>query len=521
MYKKLLVLNPIKIIIIIITCVYCKSPTITNAATANTINKSASLHTTVIDSNFINQYCVNKQLNTTIQQELLQFYKLNNYKSAWVVNDTLTPDAMSYYNLIQLHRVLLSNSRLQSKSLDSALILYEKTKNLTAANIPLVDVLLTYTYLITAPTIYTGYITTPATYKWYIPKPSINYVNLLLTQQRTHNFTHNVPYEQLLLQLQYYTTLNSRNILPIIPMQATSIIIDSNAIQYKLLKQYLYLVQDYKSTDTTTLGNATLIVALKSFQTRMGIDTTGLLNKQTLSQLNIPLTQRINTIKLNLERLRWLPTVNNGIVVNIAGFNLKVLGNGKQVWYTNVIVGRASKRSVIFTANLAQVILNPYWNIPRSIVNNEISGKQRRNRNYLRNNNMEYSNGNIRQKPGSDNALGAVKFIFPNPYNIYLHDTPTKLLFNKTNRALSHGCIRVYNPIYLATYLLQNYTSFNINLIDTVMATNKETPVPIIGTYPVYITYYTTWVTSNGKLHFASDVYGYDAPLAKAIEAIK
>ena len=473
--------------------------------------------THLIDSAFILQYCHTLNVSSTLQLQVLQFYALNNYNSAWVDNDTLTNIAKAYYSRLQQHSVLLGTSKLKHNALDTLLTQYLLSKSIPNNTIPILDVQFTITYLLTQPVMYGGYISTPSTLKWYIPKPIINYVQLLHSLVSNKMKTSTTAYDLLLNQLQLYTNLKLNYTQPIFNFKVDSIVVDSSVVQYKQLKQYLFLLQDYSSTDTSTLGTPALITAIKSFQYRMGIDSTGKLNALTINQLNIPLEARINTIKINLERMRWLPPIYNGILVNIADYNLQVMANDKPVWYSKVIVGSVSKKSVIFTANLTQVILNPYWNIPRSIVNNEINGKLRRNPNYLRNNNMEYSNGNIRQKPGSDNALGDVKFIFPNPYNIYLHDTPTKLLFNQTNRALSHGCIRVYNPMYLAQYLLQHYSSFDLALLDSVMATHQETPIHVTSTYPVYIAYFTSWVAGNGKLHFANDIYHYDAPLALAM----
>jgi len=164
-----------------------------------------------------------------------------------------------------------------------------------------------------------------------------------------------------------------------------------------------------------------------------------------------------------------------------------------------------------------QIVLNPYWGIPTSIVKNEILPKIRRNPNYLARNNMEVVNGNYRQKPGKNNALGKMKFLFPNHYNIYLHDTPSKSLFGATSRAFSHGCIRVENPKKLVLYLLRKEAEWNEEKVNNILKTDNETIIKVKPTVPVYIAYFTAWVDSTGELNFRNDLYKLDEKLSKEI----
>jgi murein L,D-transpeptidase YcbB/YkuD len=165
-------------------------------------------------------------------------------------------------------------------------------------------------------------------------------------------------------------------------------------------------------------------------------------------------------------------------------------------------------------------VFSPYWNLPESIVRDEIMPAMQKDPGYLQKKNMEIVKENkggipqIRQLPGKDNALGKVKFLFPNSFDIYLHDTPNKELFNQQDRALSHGCIRVADPNKLAQYLLKDQKEWTTEKINAAMNSGKEQTVKLTRSVPVLITYYTAWADKNGQLHFGNDVYGHDAKTA-------
>jgi murein L,D-transpeptidase YcbB/YkuD len=222
---------------------------------------------------------------------------------------------------------------------------------------------------------------------------------------------------------------------------------------------------------------------------------------------------------INLDRMRWMPSQPNGtlIVVNIPAFELEVLENGKKAFTMNVVVGKEGHNTMQFTGTLNQVVFSPYWNVPPSIVTKEILPEIQKNSNYLQENEMEDQGDKdgdgipeIRQLPGEKNSLGKVKFLFPNRFDIYLHDTPAKSLFSRDKRAFSHGCIRLSDAQKMAEYLLRNDPDWDVTKISEAMNSGKEKFVRLKNPAEVFITYYTAWVDEAGKLNFRGDVYARD-----------
>jgi murein L,D-transpeptidase YcbB/YkuD len=215
-----------------------------------------------------------------------------------------------------------------------------------------------------------------------------------------------------------------------------------------------------------------------------------------------------------MERLRWMPvdTSSSGefILVNIPEYKLHYFENRKDAWSCNVVVGRPATKTVIFSGKMQYVVFSPYWNVPPSIINKEIKPGMKRNPNYLAAHNMEWNGGRVRQKPGPSNSLGLVKFLFPNSNNIYLHDTPSKSLFERESRAFSHGCIRVSKPRDLAIRVLRRNPEWTPDKIDAAMHAGKEKYVTLTKTIPVYIGYFTAFLDADGQLSFRTDVYKRD-----------
>ncbi|HUF50887.1 MAG TPA: L,D-transpeptidase family protein [Longimicrobiales bacterium] len=256
--------------------------------------------------------------------------------------------------------------------------------------------------------------------------------------------------------------------------------------------------------------------ALRHFQTRHGLDDDGKLGGMTLVELQHPVEERIAEVRLNLDRWRWLPRELGDlfVLVNIAGFELEVVENNRTIEAMNVVVGKIGNETPVFADTMEHVVVNPYWNVPTSILKEEILPAIARDPGYLARNNMEWvGDGGVRQRPGRDNALGKVKFLFPNSNNIYLHDTPADHLFARARRDFSHGCIRVERPLDLARLIVSKATNHSPSSLQAMLNTTTEKWINLKRPIPVYITYFTAWVGEDGTLRFHHDIYGHDVEL--------
>jgi L,D-transpeptidase YcbB len=294
----------------------------------------------------------------------------------------------------------------------------------------------------------------------------------------------------------------------------------------------------------STTYNGAVVDAVKHFQRRHGLDTDGVLGKGTVTVLNVPLKTRVLQLQLTLERYRWIPPdfPDPPIVVNIPEFRLRTMRRQPANYLTmRVVVGRAMRtQTPVFANRMKYVIFRPYWLVPLSIQRNELVPKTRRDPNYLADKGFEVvdRSGNVvpsspasddviaglrsgslsaRQKPGAKNALGLVKFIFPNQYNVYLHSTPEQELFSRSRRDFSHGCIRVEDPVALAAWVLRDKPEWTLDKIRATMNDDATVQVNLDKPIPVLILYSTAVVEPDGEVRFFDDIYGYDASLAKVL----
>lgn len=284
--------------------------------------------------------------------------------------------------------------------------------------------------------------------------------------------------------------------------------------------------------------------AVKRYQTRHGLEPDGVVGPATLGSLAIPAAQRVRAIEINMERWRWLPQ-NLGdhfITVNIAGFEMKLVDKGKVRMSMPVVVGKPYHATPVFTELMTYLVFSPYWNIPTGIASRVIVPNIRRNPEYLEQESIKVFRGweqpareldpasidwsqveagrspyRFRQEPGPNNALGGVKFMFPNKYQVYMHDTPARELFEHTSRDFSNGCIRLKEPLRLAEYLLREHDGWDAQRITAAAQRGQEQTVRLTRAWPVHVLYWTVWVGADGEVNFRPDVYGRDAELGKAL----
>ncbi len=283
------------------------------------------------------------------------------------------------------------------------------------------------------------------------------------------------------------------------------------------------------------LYDSLLLDQMRAFQEQRGLKADGILGQSTLVALNTSPAQLMDKIRINLERMRWVPAEffeKEAILVNVPSFQVVYRRGMDTLFSTKVIVGTVKNQTPIFTAPMSYLVLSPYWNIPPSIARKETLPAIRRNPGYLNANHLEVvttagqpvsmSRVNwkaspfpylIRQKPGDHNALGLVKFMFPNSYNVYLHDTPSKQLFEREVRAFSHGCIRMEHPEVFAALLLKDRQEWPLERMQEVMRQGKEEIVTLTNKIPVAILYFTFLVSPTGAPVFYEDIYGRDEEL--------
>ena len=503
-----------------------------------------TLNQVAIDSFFV----ANPESNS-IKDEVIKFYKNRNYQCAWFNKTGMTQAVPNFYNQLQNYSSHFNDKQFYNPQLDTLITLIKTNKVDTKVNLinnKSLELLLTTTFFKYSKKVYGGIIKNPHNLDWFIPKNKKNYQVVLdsLVISDNKNISKepvNQYYIKLIEKLRQYRDIQKKGGFPIVITEKKTLKLNQIDSCLPKVKQHLFLTKDLQNNDNSQVFTKELELAVINFQKRLGLGENGKIDKQTLLELNKPVDFRINQMMVNLERLRWIP-VEMGkefLLVNIPEFKLHVFENGKEIWLTNIVVGKDAKQTSIFKGNISKIILNPYWNVPNSIINEEILPALKRNPSYLTKNNMEVLSGEhivnasrinwkkyeknipftIRQKPGRDNALGKMKFLFPNNFSIYLHDTPTKSLFNRTKRDFSHGCIRVENPMKLALYFLKNNKEWNQVKIDSILTTGKEFDISIKPTIPVYIAYFTAWVDNKGNLNFRNDIYDLDAALAKEIFA--
>lgn len=299
---------------------------------------------------------------------------------------------------------------------------------------------------------------------------------------------------------------------------------------------------DANAVVTGNVYEGAIVDAVKHFQSRHGLDADGVIGKTTFAQMNVPVSQRVKQLEIAIERARWIPETDaSTIIVNIPEFTLRAhnADSGEDLTMRVVVGKAAGHKTPVFDGDIKHVVFRPYWSVPPSIQRGEIGPKIAKDASYLARNNYEIVNDSgrvvgvsdetinavrngslsVRQKPGTSNALGLVKFLFPNDNNVYLHSTPQQALFSRTRRDFSHGCIRVEDPVKLAEWVLRGQESWTKEKIEnTIEGKRDDVYVKIQRPINVMITYTTAVANEDGSVKFLDDIYGHDTQLARVLE---
>ncbi|RED26346.1 murein L,D-transpeptidase YcbB/YkuD [Flavobacterium cutihirudinis] len=279
----------------------------------------------------------------------------------------------------------------------------------------------------------------------------------------------------------------------------------------------LYLLGDLKQDSKSDVYDRELMDAVMKYKVRNGFKPNYILAEEHIKEMNIPISEKVKTLMLNMERCRAISAqiMSNDeyVLVNVPSYELIYVKNGKVQMTSSVFVGSPLTKTTIFNGEIDRIVFSPYWTVPQSIVDNELKLKIAGDPNYLADHNMEIVNGQVRQKPGPGNSLGLVKFMFPNPDDIYMHDTPSKTLFDFEKRTFSHGCINVKMAKELAAAMLKDYPEWTQEKIDSAMEGKTEKSFKLSKKIPIFITYFTSLVNENGEIGFFQDVYEKDQEL--------
>ncbi|WP_167459375.1 L,D-transpeptidase family protein [Pedobacter jejuensis] len=525
-------LRPITLISVMLSCRAQTKTELVSTDSLSVTGKFSDQKIAVFDSLNVITFFSRYPKLATYQPALVDFYRKRKFSYAWYDKGRLNFQA---HNLSS--RVLNISAEGIYQTLPYLSVLdslvnspTEGTKKLTPN--PTTELMLTAQYFLFSKIAWQGQDDSLSTTSgWFIPRKKIAYAQLLdslLSEQNTKR-QFAVPvyrqYELLKSFLKKYRDLSFQD-WPVLLDSLRPLRPGDSALVIAEVRLRLFKLGDLIGDTISTTYDQELIDGLEHFQQRHGLKEDGLLGPDTFAQLNVPIAQRIKQIIVNMERCRWLPVGSDAdyLAVNIPEYKLHVYRGDSLLWSCNVVVGQSWSRTTVFFGELKHIVFSPYWNIPESIVKKEVLPGMQRDPAYLSKHDMQITTYRgkipvVRQKPGKRNSLGLVKFIFPNSYSIYMHDTPSKSLFGETERAFSHGCIRVMEPVKLAEFLLANQKNWNKEKILGAMHLGRERYVTLTQQVPVYIAYLTAFCDRNNVLNFRNDIYNLDEPMAASLIA--
>jgi L,D-transpeptidase YcbB len=523
-----------------------------------TLSKKKPVGIEKLDSADIDSFLVKEPDLKPYRNKIIKFYFHRHYRLAWSHKGEFLPQASMYLNIIKnMDSEGFEVERFHNKNL------WQLHRLATEGNSRLIDqkrlrreldILFTASFFKYAQAKWRGSVR-PEKDEWYVTPKKIKYGQTLETI--LSNKTSENPFEEFEpLHKEYH---HLKNVLvayqeiktkggwaKTILQKGEKLSKGDTGLSVLALKKRLSITNDIPALSPGNLFDNVLEKGVKHFQERHGLDQDGIVAGRTLEALNVPVEDRIKQLQINMERWRWVPEKMSDeyILVNIPEFILHVYEKDREVWNMKVIVGKQASETPIFNDELEYIVINPNWNVPKDIAVKEILPLLQKDSTYLESQHMQMFAGEnskeailaetidwknvnpqnfnfrFRQNPGTENALGTIKFLFPNEYDVYLHDTPGHSLFERSERGFSHGCIRIEDPLKLADYLLKNDLMWNNEKILETIEGGEEKYIKLKKKTPVYILYFTTWVDDKGIIHFHNDIYGHDKRLYSAINQL-
>ena len=483
--------------------------------------------------------------NKKVQLKTRLFYRANGQHRGWLRKRR--PDKMFNAFIEEVKesaRYGFYPEDYQIAELEQAVEKLYDDRHRTPEDIANLDIRITASFFLFTTHLLEGRVRYPGAreFLWVRGRPLENDIALLIQMESAKDLRKELEdlhpeeeqYKKLQRALKDYRALEKADTFPPVPAKLELKPGDTH-YEVPLILKRLSLT-DYKGNikDTDTIYDGRMVEAVKSFQQRHGLQPDGIIDAETVKFLNMPVRQKADLIAINLERLRWRPQVkekNEEIVVNVPEYMLRAYKNGKEKMSMRVVLGAEYTPTPVFHDTLKYIVFSPSWYVPNSILQKEFLPKLKEDPGHFPSDRFRFfkegkeidpleesweddeidtNKYSVVENPGDANSLGKVKFIMPNDFSIYLHDTPADQLFSREDRALSHGCIRLEQPGEFARYLLEDQKGWNEQKIREAMSSDKPLQVDLETTYPVYIVYRTVWVDDDGVVNFRNDVYGHD-----------
>ena len=457
------------------------------------------------------------------QKDVSTLYKDRSYKSIWYEGSDINEFGHLMYQKLNSTYEQGVQVRIPYKDKIDEVFNEESDKKISESD---TELLLSSMYILYAKHVFQGMDAAEQNkIEWYLPKKKLSYETLLdsiVTNPNLLDENNHVLFSQyykLQSVLKKYREIEKNNTWNTItmPNPYKDLRPDDTGVTIQDVRTRLFVRGDLAQDSKSNFYDQELMDGVMKYKLRHVLTPNFIINKDHINQMNEPVSDRIKTLMLNMERCRWIPpTLENQeeyVMVNIPSFRLYFVRNGNYDVVSKVFIGTPLTKTVIFSGQIDRIVFSPYWYVPASIIKNELKLKIAEDKNYLADHNMEWNGGNVRQKPGPENALGLVKFMFPNPNDIYMHDSPSKTLFGFEKRIFSHGCINVEKAKELAVAMMKDYPDWTIDKIDAAMSGEKETPFKLTKKIPIYIGYFTAWVSKEGDIGFFPDVYERDVKL--------